>query len=60
MKNHTAEIKNNSWIIRDETGKVINLEEPLPLNYNIASVLTLLNEGKHLANILFPGIFEED
>lgn len=56
---HTAEIENGMWIIRDESGKIITRFEVGSPMQDIAEVLKGLDSGKHPANVLFPGIFEE-
>lgn len=56
---HTAQIDNGKWIVKNELGEVVAEFATDSIMHDIVEVLQGLDAGKHPANVLFPGIFEE-
>lgn len=56
---HTAQIENEKWVVKNEQGETVTEFAVNSDLQNIVDVLTGLDAGKHPANVLFPGIFEE-
>lgn len=57
---HTAQIENGKWIVKNEKGETVTEFSTNSVMQNIVEVLEGLDAGKHPANVLFPGIFEEN